>query len=433
MGKIPCPLPFQSKEKSINSDQFHPIYSDLSSSSSLSLSRSSSSLYSQPSLPSVPSLTPLSTHSELLSNTFCASTFTGLSSSVFCLSLAGKHLYTGTSNGEILLRNKDPLNQEKNHSIVVAQKQSKSSVKSIVIFGDKLFTAHQDHKIRVWKIDNHDDDIEASNQNYYKCIATLPTLNDRCMRLFSAKNYVEVRRHKKCTWVHHVDTVSALAISSDNSLLYSASWDRTFKIWRISDFKCLESVWNAHDDAINAVALSKNGYVYTGSADMKIKIWKKEQGEKSIHTLIATLEKHKSSVNALALCTDGSVLYSGACDRSIIVWEKDSGGDKMVVSGALRGHTKAILCLCVVDDLVVSGSADKTVRIWKKGIGKSYSCLAVLEGHNGPVKCLTASLDNSNSNSNSMILVVEILMWCIVVVWIVILRFGKFGFHDYRL
>ncbi|XP_015074778.1 protein JINGUBANG-like [Solanum pennellii] len=386
MGKIPCPLPFPSKQNSTNSDEFHQIYSD----SSLSSSRSSSSLYSQPSLPSIPSLTPLSTHSELLSNTFCASTFTGLSSSVFCLSLAGKHLYTGTSNGEVLLRN-----QEKNLSIVVAQKQSKSSVKSIVIFGDKLFTAHQDHKIRVWKIDDHDH-----NQNNYKRIATLPTLNDRCMRLFSAKNYVEVRRHKKCTWVHHVDTVSALAISSDNTLLYSASWDRTFKIWRISDFKCLESVWNAHDDAINAIALSKNGYVYTGSADMKIKIWKKEQGEKNVHTLISTLEKHKSSVNALALSTDGSILYSGACDRSIIVWEKDSGGDKMVVSGALRGHTKAILCLSVVDDLVCSGSADKTVRIWMKGIGKSYSCLAVLEGHNGPVKCLTASSDNSNSNSD---------------------------------
>lgn len=221
------------------------------------------------------------------------------------------------------------------------------------------------------------------------------------MRLFSAKNYVEIRRHKKCTWVHHVDTVSALAISSDSSLLYSASWDRTFKVWRTSDFKCLESVWNAHDDAINAIALSKNGYVYTGSADMRIKIWKREQGEKNLHTLVATLEKHKSAVNALVLSTDGSVLYSGACDRSIIVWEKDRGGNgKMVVSGALRGHTKAILCLAVVSDLVCSGSADKTVRVWKRGTGKSYSCLAVLEGHNGPVKCVTATLDSNSKNED---------------------------------
>jgi len=219
---------------------------------------------------------------------------------------------------------------------------------------------------------------------------------------------VEVRRHKKCTWVHHVDAVSALALSRDGSLLYSASWDRTFKVWRTSDYKCLESVWNAHDDAINAVVLSSDGFVYTGSADTKIKVWRWHDGEKK-HRLVDTLEKHKSAVNALALSTDGSVLYSGACDRSIIVWEKDScggGGDSrnhMVVVGGLKGHKKAILCLVVVADLVCSGSADKTVRIWRRGSSeREYSCLSVLEGHNGPVKCLAAAVDScGGGDSNS--------------------------------
>lgn len=196
-----------------------------------------------------------------------------------------------------------------------------------------------------------------------------------------------------------MDTVSALALSKDNSLIYSASWDRTFKVWRTSDFKCLESVWNAHDDAINGITVSSDGFVYTGSADRKIKVWKKNTGEKS-HTLVDTLEKHKSAVNALALSADGSVLYSGACDRSIIVWEKDGGGGSghMVVAGALRGHSKAILCLGVVGDIVCSGSADKTVRIWRRRGGvidsKSYDCLGVLEEHKGPVKCLAAAVDS---------------------------------------
>lgn len=172
-------------------------------------------------------------------------------------------------------------------------------------------------------------------------------------------------------------------------------------MWSTSHFKCLESVQNAHDDAINAIVLSTDGFVYTGSADKKIKVWKKKEGEKR-HSLIDTLEKHKSAVNALAISTDGSVLYSGACDRSIIVWEKNGGGGdgggcgNMVVVGALRGHTKAILCLAVVSDLICSGSADKTVRIWRKGIERSYSCLAVLEGHRGPVKCLAAAVDCCN-------------------------------------
>ncbi|KAK4399748.1 protein JINGUBANG [Sesamum angolense] len=220
------------------------------------------------------------------------------------------------------------------------------------------------------------------------------------MRLFSAKNYVQVRRHKKSTWVHHVDTVSGLVLSRDGSLLYSVSWDRTLKVWRTSDFKCIESVQNAHDDAINAVVVSNDGVVYTGSADKTIKIWKKPDGGKK-HSLVSTLEKHKSAVNALALSTDGSVLYSGACDRSIIVWEKDDGAAQLAVAGALKGHKKAILCLAVVSDLLCSGSADKTVRIWRKGSGRSYSCLAVFEGHRSPVKCLTAALDNNQSSNNN--------------------------------
>lgn len=165
---------------------------------------------------------------------------------------------------------------------------------------------------------------------------------------------------------------------------------------------------DAHDDAINAIVVSKDGYVYTGSADKKIKVWKKNDtvDYKNKHSVVATLEKHRSSVNALALSEDGSFLYSGACDRSILVWERESNCEgHMALRGALRGHTKAILCLAVVSDLVCSGSADNTVRIWRRGGGAySYSCLAVLDGHRKPVKCLTAVVDrgdNDEGNSDS--------------------------------
>lgn len=195
-----------------------------------------------------------------------------------------------------------------------------------------------------------------------------------------------------------MDAVSALASTGDGSLLYSVSWDRSFKIWRNSDFKCLESVQNAHDDAINAVVVADDGHVYTGSADRRIKVWKMV-GQDKRHSLVSTLEKHRSAVNALALSGDGCTLYSGACDRSIIVWAREGGAAHMAVAGALRGHTKAILCLAVVGELLCSGSADRSVRVWRRGSGSSYSCLALLEGHRNPVKCLTAAFDNNHQNS----------------------------------
>ncbi|KAH9709170.1 WD REPEATS REGION domain-containing protein [Citrus sinensis] len=422
---LPCPMPRRRNKE----PKFQP------SSNHLQSELSNASLSSQPSLPSVPSLAPSSSfrkQAPAASEHQCSATLKvkGNSSYISSLAIAGKLLYSGSSNGEIRAWNRDPNNYVNvtstdvgDHANVVATGNG-DAVKSLVVLGDKLFSAHQDHKIRVWKIDNNTSAYYSTSgklkNKYYERIATLPTLNDRFTKCFLANNYVQVRRHKKCTWVHHVDTVSALALSSDGSLLYSTSWDRTFKIWRTSDFRCLESVKNAHDDAINAIVVSKSndGFVYTGSADTKIKVWKKLRAALQVnkkHSLVQTLEKHKSAVTALALSTDGTVLYSGACDRSILVWERDQGnyivdGDDdsghMVLKGALRGHTKAILCLAVVSNLLFSGSSDNTIRIWRRSSSvtdhqKGYSCLAVLEGHRRPVKCLTAVVDSDYSNRNS--------------------------------
>ncbi|XP_057465840.1 protein JINGUBANG-like [Actinidia eriantha] len=378
------------------------------------LCQESTSLNSQPSYPSIPSLTSQAyrLHHHPTTHHLCIATVKGDTSYTASIALAGKFFYTGSSDKEIRLWNRDTLTSELDDENLIEYKVTAGygAVKSLVVLADKLISAHQDHKIRVWKIDSHEED-----NNKFSLLATLPTLSDRALKLLNPKNQVKIRRHKKCTWVHHVDAVSALALSSDESLLYSVSWDRTLKIWRTTDFKCLESVGNAHDDAINALALTNDGDVYTGSADKTIKVWRKNSGETK-HSLVSTLDKHKSGVNALALSVDGSVLYSGACDRSILVWEKDNVGN-MAALGALRGHTKSVLCLTVVSDFVCSGSADKTVRIWR-GVDRCYYCLAVLEGHNGPVKCLTAGSDGYNpSDATSMYFIYSGSLDCDIKVW----------------
>ncbi|KAL2321884.1 hypothetical protein Fmac_026263 [Flemingia macrophylla] len=365
-------------------------------------------LSSQRSLASVPSLNSHAHILNLNASHTCLTTFKpNKTSYASSLTLAGNILYLGSSESQI---------QSWNHSHqpppTTVATAGNCAVKSIVAHNDKLFTAHQDHKIRVWKIDDQ------SNSSKYTRVATLPTLSDRVSKILVPKNHVRIRRHKKCTWVHHVDAVSSLALSKDGNFLYSVSWDRAMKVWRTKDFACLESVRDAHDDAINAVAASHDGLVYTGSADKRIRVWRKggeDSKHRHKHTLVDTLEKHNSGINALALSEDGSVLYSGACDRSILVSEKGENG-RLVVVGALRGHTRSILCLAVVSELVFSGSEDKTVRVWR-GVGKEYSCLAVLEGHRSPIKSLTAGVDQSADPSEASFLVYSGSLDCDVKLW----------------
>ncbi|KAI3685175.1 hypothetical protein L6452_34411 [Arctium lappa] len=366
-------------------------------------------------------LTCSSQHDSTLHSCYihhCIATIEGLDSHISSLAIEGHFLFTGSSQKEIRLWNRNALirsqvDHHKSLADTMVVTGGNGAVKSMVVSSDKLFTSHQDHKIRVWKINAR----EPQQNKLITHLATLPTLSDRALKLLVPKHHVQVRRHKKSTWVHHLDTVSALAVSNDGSLLYSVSWDKTLKIWQTTDFKCLQSVPNAHDDAINAITLSSNGDIYTGSADKRIKIWRKLPSENSrdVLRLVSTLEKHKSGINALALSSDGNMLYSGASDRSIVVWETNSG-DGTVAVGGLRGHTKAVLCLTVVSDLVCSGSADETIRIWR-GVDKCYFCLAVLEGHNGPVKCLTLAKDEDDLSDTCSYLVYSGGLDCNIKLW----------------
>lgn len=206
-----------------------------------------------------------------------------------------------------------------------------------------------------------------------------------------AKNYVQVRRHKRNLWIQHADAVSGLA-ANDDGLLYSVSWDKSFKAWKTtSDMRCLESI-RAHSDAVNAVVVNPlDGTLITGSADGLIKIWTMSEDRKE-HRLITTLSRHESSVNALSLDRVGSVLFSGGGDHVINVWDKGDENEEnscFIFCCCLKGHRGAILSLVhVKGHVLISGSSDRSVRIWKHG--KDYCCLAIMEGHSKPVKSVVA-------------------------------------------
>ncbi|KAK6148445.1 hypothetical protein DH2020_019357 [Rehmannia glutinosa] len=265
--------------------------------------------------PSVPSAAPpahlLNAHHQ------CVVTLETQNSYTSSLVFTGKFLYTGSSDKEIrLYKCNYAINSLPNYENINTVMAGKGAVKALVASSDKLISAHQDNKIRVWKIDH-------INNHKITKIATLPTLTDRAFKLLVPKNHIQITRHKKCTFVHHVDTVSALALSSDESLLYSVSWDRTLKIWQTTDFQCLQSVANAHDDAINAIALSEDGHVYTGSSDKE-----NQRGGKS-YSCLAVLEGHKGPIKCIAAAFDHCssdgipmyLLHSASLDSDIRVWK----------------------------------------------------------------------------------------------------------------
>lgn len=92
-------------------------------------------------------------------------------------------------------------------------------------------------------------------------------------------------------------------------------------------------------------------------------------------------------------------VYAGSSDGLVNFWERQK--HFLEYGGALRGHKLAVLCVAVAGSLVLSGSADKSICVWRREEGGIHSCLTVLTGHNGPVKCLTVEEDSNGSDNDS--------------------------------
>lgn len=301
------------------------------------------------------------------------------------------HLYSLATDGDLLYTGSDSKNIRvwKNRTEFSGFKSGSGLVKAIVISGDRVFTGHQDGKIRVWRA-SHRDSAQ------YKRVGTLPRLRDFLKSSINPSNYVEARpHHRNAVWLRHSDAVSCLSLDAGAGLLYSGSWDKTVKVWRVSDSRCLESV-AAHEDAINSVAVGFDGMVFTGSADGAVKVWRREWNANGTtrHELVRVQMKRESAVTALAVSESAGVVYCGTSDGLVSHWEVVKGKG-LVHGGVLRGHKLAVLCLATAGrSLIISGSADSTIRVWRREAASgTHTKLSVLTGHVGPIKCLAVGDD----------------------------------------
>lgn len=187
----------------------------------------------------------------------------------------------------------------------------------------------------------------------------------------------------------HMGAITSLAINISDDILYSASLDKTVKVWRISDHKCIETI-QAHTEPVNAIVVADDGVLYTASDDATVRVWRRNfcSGDRP-HSLTVTLPAKNSPVKTLSLTGDGAVLYGGCTDGYIHYWHKGWFSGQLQYGGALQGHTHAVMCLASVSNYVISGSADSTCRVWTRERDGQHKCLAVLQGHRGPVRCVS--------------------------------------------
>ena len=53
-----------------------------------------------------------------------------------------------------------------------------------------------------------------------------------------------------------------------------------------------------------------------------------------------------------------------------------------------------VLCMCQMGEFLCNAFADRSISIWKREAYGKLSKVGVKSGHEGPIKCLQASLSN---------------------------------------
>lgn len=173
----------------------------------------------------------------------------------------------------------------------------------------------------------------------------------------------------------HESAINGLACLSQDSLLVSASSDKTLKIWAVEpSIRCVR-VLSGHSRVICAQALGNKQFV-SGAQDGTLNIWHLEQDH-----CLKTIQAHDRSIHAMVILPNGH-LASAAADATIKIWDFKSGS----CLKTLKGHTHAVRCLQVLKSgELVSGSLDGTIKLWNLSNAR---CLRTLKGHRGPVYSL---------------------------------------------
>ena len=117
----------------------------------------------------------------------------------------------------------------------------------------------------------------------------------------------------------HGGPVRALAISADGQSAISGSFDSTAIRWSLTR-NVAEQVFRFHADAVNAVALLKDGRAATAGADGRIAIWTFGKTEPD-----AVLEGHTAPIVALAVSPDGATLASASWYHTVRLWPLAGG------------------------------------------------------------------------------------------------------------
>lgn len=204
----------------------------------------------------------------------------------------------------------------------------------------------------------------------------------------------------------HTGAVYLTSFSPDGKTLATASYDRTVRLWDVSDRARPEALGKplvGGTSWVSSAVFSPDGRTLAGAGDDgKIRLWDvRDPGHPK--SLGAPLTGHRGTIYLIAFSPDGGTLASVGEDRTVRLWDMGDPAEPKPL-GALTGHTAAVRSVAWSPDghTLAAGGDDNTIRLWDTTDPrhpKAYD--TVLTGHTGLVHSVAFSPDGTELASGS--------------------------------
>ncbi len=163
----------------------------------------------------------------------------------------------------------------------------------------------------------------------------------------------------------HQGPVSKMAVSLDGHWLASSSWDRTVRLWDLTNPSIESRVLTGHKDVVTGVAFSPDGrWLATAGRDGFISLWDLTDLQAEPEILTTYVGGPKEPFSAIAFSPDGRLLAAGSEVGAIRLWDMTN---RTAGPRALnKSDQNRINALAFSPDgrFLAAAGMDKIVRIW---------------------------------------------------------------------